>query len=78
MSPRSGYPAPCLFASVTNRRTSSASRPPQEEALADTAYQSPETYTGTSDWLSHWSFSKGQRLDPPLPPEFIRKQYLEQ
>lgn len=49
-----------------------------EEALTDPAYQSPEKYTGTSDWLAHWSFSKGREFKPPTPPDFIQKQFAEQ
>jgi hypothetical protein len=29
-----------------------------KEALTDTVYQTPDKYKATSDWLSHWSFSK--------------------
>jgi len=49
-----------------------------EEALSDPAYRPPDRYTPTSDWLTHWAFSKGLKLDPPMPPEFIRKQFAEQ
>ncbi|HEV3471301.1 MAG TPA: polysaccharide deacetylase family protein [Pyrinomonadaceae bacterium] len=48
------------------------------EALGDPVYQFPEKYTPTSDWLSHWSFSKGREFKPPMPPEFIQKQFAEQ
>ena len=49
-----------------------------EEALGDPVYQFPEKYTPTSDWLSHWSHSKGQKHEPPMPSEFIQKQFAEQ
>jgi len=44
-----------------------------ERALEDPAYRYPDRYTDTSDWLSHWSFSKGGKFDPPAAPEFIQK-----
>ena len=31
----------------------------------------------TSDWLLHWSFSKGKKFAPPMPPDFIQKPYLD-
>src|SRR4030095_13144235 len=34
-------------------------------------------YIATSDWLSHWGFSKGKKFDPPTPPDFIQKPYLD-
>jgi peptidoglycan/xylan/chitin deacetylase (PgdA/CDA1 family) len=46
-----------------------------EQALKDPVYQFPDKYTGTSDWLGHWSFSKGRKFDSPAPPEFIQKAY---
>ena len=49
-----------------------------EQALGDSVYRFPDRYTATSDWLSHWSFSKGRKFDPPMPPEFIQKQFAEQ
>jgi peptidoglycan/xylan/chitin deacetylase (PgdA/CDA1 family) len=49
-----------------------------EEALADPAYSAPERYSATSDWLSRWAFDKGVRLEPPSPPEFIRKEFAAQ
>src|SRR5499426_3122523 len=48
-----------------------------EEALKDPVYQAPDKYVATSDWLSHWAFSKGKKLAPPTPPEFIQKPYLD-
>ncbi|HEX8921483.1 MAG TPA: polysaccharide deacetylase family protein [Pyrinomonadaceae bacterium] len=48
-----------------------------EEALKDPVYQFPDRYTDTSDWLSHWAFSKGKKLEPPMPPEFIQKIFSE-
>jgi peptidoglycan/xylan/chitin deacetylase (PgdA/CDA1 family) len=44
-----------------------------EEALKDPIYQAPDKYTATSDWLSHWAFSKGKKLAPPAPPDFLQK-----
>jgi peptidoglycan/xylan/chitin deacetylase (PgdA/CDA1 family) len=44
-----------------------------EEALKDSAYQYPDKYLPVSDWLGHWSFSKGKTFDSPAPPEFIQK-----
>lgn len=49
-----------------------------EEALGDPFYRPPDRYTDTSDWLSHWSFSKGRKFEAPVPPEFIRKEFAEQ
>jgi peptidoglycan/xylan/chitin deacetylase (PgdA/CDA1 family) len=49
-----------------------------EEALGDPAYQFPEKYTPTSDWLSHWSHSKGRGFEPPMPSEFIQKEFAGQ
>lgn len=46
-----------------------------ERALEDPAYQAPERYAATSDWLAHWAFSKGEKFEPPAAPEFIRKAY---
>jgi peptidoglycan-N-acetylglucosamine deacetylase len=46
-----------------------------EEALKDSAYQFPEKYSATSDWLSHWAFSKGKKIETPSPPEFIQNIY---
>lgn len=46
-----------------------------EEALKDSAYQYPDKYLPVSDWLSHWSFSKGKAFDPPAPPEFIERTF---
>lgn len=46
-----------------------------EQALRDPIYQFPDKYVDTSDWLSHWSFSKGKKLVSPMPPEFIQRAY---
>jgi peptidoglycan-N-acetylglucosamine deacetylase len=48
-----------------------------EEALKDSAYQYPDKYLPVSDWLSHWSFSKGKTFDSPAPPEFIQKIFSD-
>jgi acetyl esterase/lipase/peptidoglycan/xylan/chitin deacetylase (PgdA/CDA1 family) len=48
-----------------------------EQALKDPVYQAPDKYIATSDWLSHWGFSKGKKFDPPMPPDFIQKPYLD-
>src|SRR5262245_23646787 len=48
-----------------------------EEALKDPVYQAPDKYKDTSDWLAHWSFSKGKKLAPPMPPDVIQKPYLD-
>jgi len=48
-----------------------------KEALTDPVYQAPDKYKATSDWLSHWSFSKGKQFTAPAPPEFIEKAYAE-
>jgi hypothetical protein len=47
------------------------------EALQDSIYQFPDKYQATSDWLSHWSFSKAKPFAPPSPPEFIRKAFAD-
>lgn len=47
-----------------------------EEALQDPIYQMPEKYLGTSDRLGHWAFSKGKKLNPPEPSEFLQQPYL--
>ena len=44
-------------------------------AIQDDVYQFPDQYRPTSDWLNHWSFSKGKKFDTPQPPDFIRKIY---
>lgn len=44
-----------------------------EKALEDPVYQFPDKYNGTSDWLSMWAFSKGVKLNAPMPPEFIQR-----
>src|SRR5215475_2286541 len=48
-----------------------------EEAWKDPVYQAPVKYVATSDWLSHWAFSKGKKLTPPMPPDFLQKSYLD-
>jgi acetyl esterase/lipase/peptidoglycan/xylan/chitin deacetylase (PgdA/CDA1 family) len=48
-----------------------------EEALKDPAYQAPDKYMATSDWLAHWAFSKGKKFTSPMPPDFIQKPYLD-
>src|SRR5262245_36454492 len=48
-----------------------------EQALNDPVYQAPDKYKDTSDWLLHWSFSKGKKFAPPMPPDFIQKPYLD-
>ncbi|HKX28534.1 MAG TPA: polysaccharide deacetylase family protein [Blastocatellia bacterium] len=49
---------------------------PLEQALKDPVYQFPDQYQPTSDWLSHWSASKGRPFNPPAPPDFIQSAYL--
>lgn len=46
-------------------------------ALQDPVYQMPEKYLGTSDRLGHWAFSKGVKLNPPQPSEFLQQPYLD-
>jgi peptidoglycan-N-acetylglucosamine deacetylase len=48
-----------------------------EEALKDPVYQYPDKYLPVSDWLGHWSFSKGQTFESPTPPEFIQKIFSD-
>lgn len=48
-----------------------------DEALRDDAYKFPDHYKPTSDWLNHWSFSRGKIFDAPQPPEFIQKSYAD-
>jgi acetyl esterase/lipase/peptidoglycan/xylan/chitin deacetylase (PgdA/CDA1 family) len=48
-----------------------------EQALKDPVYQAPDKYKDTSDWLSHWAFSKGKKFTPPAPPDFLQKPYLD-
>ena len=48
-----------------------------EEALQDPVYQMPEIYVGSSDRLGHWAFSKGRKLHPPQPSEFLQQPYLD-
>ncbi|HZS03611.1 MAG TPA: polysaccharide deacetylase family protein [Blastocatellia bacterium] len=50
---------------------------PVGQALQDPIYQGPETYQSTSDWLSRWAQSKGKKLNPPMPPDFLQQPYLE-
>src|SRR5215510_14091195 len=47
------------------------------EALKDPVYQFPDQYEATSDWLSHWSFSKAKQFAAPMPPESIQKIYSD-
>lgn len=47
------------------------------DALSDPIYHFPDQYRPTSDWLSHWAFSKGRALAPPQPPEWIQKIYAD-
>jgi peptidoglycan-N-acetylglucosamine deacetylase len=49
-----------------------------ERALGDPIYRFPDRYTPTSDWLSHWAFSEGRKLDAPMPSKFIQRQFAEQ
>lgn len=44
-----------------------------EQALQDPIYQFPSKYNGTSDWLNLQAFSKGVKLNAPMPPDFIQK-----
>jgi len=48
-----------------------------EDALTDPAYQYPEKYIPTSDWLGLWSFSQGKKFNAPTVPDFIRKVWDE-
>ncbi len=48
-----------------------------KEALTDPVYEFPDKYKATSNWLNHWSFSKGKEFTAPEPPEFIQKAYAE-
>jgi peptidoglycan/xylan/chitin deacetylase (PgdA/CDA1 family) len=48
-----------------------------EWALDDAIYRFPDKYADTSDWLSHWAFSKDKKLKSPAPPEFIQKAYAD-
>lgn len=48
-----------------------------EQALKDPVYQAPDKYIATSDWLSHWAFSKGKTFTSPAPPDFIQKPHLD-
>ncbi len=44
-----------------------------EQALKDPVYQSPDKYIGTSDWLSHWAFSKGIKFNSPCLQSLFRR-----
>lgn len=44
-----------------------------DEALQDPVYRFPDKYTPTSDWLSHWAFSKDKKFDWIAPPEYIQQ-----
>jgi peptidoglycan/xylan/chitin deacetylase (PgdA/CDA1 family) len=44
-----------------------------ERALEDPIYQFPDKYIATSDWLSHWAFSRDKKFNAPAPPDFIQK-----
>jgi len=46
-----------------------------DEALKDEVYRFPDRYAPTSDWLSHWAFSLGKKIENPQPPEYIQKIY---
>jgi peptidoglycan-N-acetylglucosamine deacetylase len=48
-----------------------------KEALTDPVYQFPDKYRATSNWLNHWSSSKGKEFTAPAPPEFIQKIYAD-
>ena len=48
-----------------------------EDALTDPAYQYPEKYIPTSDWLGLWSFSQGKKFSSPTVPDFIRQVWDE-
>lgn len=37
----------------------------------------PDKYLATSDRLFLWSFSKGEKFDSPVQPEFIQKLYAD-
>jgi acetyl esterase/lipase/peptidoglycan/xylan/chitin deacetylase (PgdA/CDA1 family) len=43
-----------------------------EEALKDPVYRAPDKYIPTSDWLSHWAFSKGKQFLWPAPPDSLQ------
>ncbi|MGE5680173.1 MAG: polysaccharide deacetylase family protein [Bacillota bacterium] len=51
-----------------------------EEALKDTAYNSPDTYakSGGITWIHRWAITKGYKRDffkgDPLTPEFVMKE----
>jgi peptidoglycan/xylan/chitin deacetylase (PgdA/CDA1 family) len=48
-----------------------------EQAIKDPVYVFPDNYQATSDWLSHWSFSKAKKFAPPSPPAFIQKAFTD-
>jgi peptidoglycan/xylan/chitin deacetylase (PgdA/CDA1 family) len=49
-----------------------------DDALADEAYQLPDTYVGEwgISWLHHWEVSAGRKRSPsPDPPEWVTKAF---
>jgi peptidoglycan-N-acetylglucosamine deacetylase len=46
-----------------------------DEAIQDPVYGNPPKYTPSSDWLYHWSVSKGKDWSPPRPPDYIQKAF---
>jgi len=50
---------------------------PLERALQDPAYQFPQKYDSTSDWLSLWAADRGQNIKSPSPPDYIQKAYSD-
>jgi len=49
-----------------------------DEALADEAYQLPDTYVGEwgISWLHHWEVSAGRKRSPsPDPPDWVTKAF---
>jgi hypothetical protein len=47
------------------------------DALKDPAYQFPDKYVPTSNWLSLWAFNQGKQFKGPKIPEFVQKIYDE-
>lgn len=51
-----------------------------QEALSDSAYKSPDTFTGAGgiSWLHRWAYTKGHRREffagEPVTPEFVMKE----
>lgn len=51
-----------------------------QEALQDSAYKSPDTFTGAGgiSWLHRWAYTKGYRKEffagEPVTPEFVMKE----